>query len=81
MNKRLRLRLVEVQKGRGNFCCNLEAELPRKRSCARLAEDAIFKVAIGHVLIDQASMFRTGTHEENQVRMTNATQYLHLKGN
>lgn len=78
MYKRFRLCLVKEQEACGNLSSNAEPMLPRDDRRIPSSEQAIIKASVGHILIDKATVFRTGTQKQDHVRMSNAAQYLNL---
>jgi len=52
---------MEEYEASSDLSRNAELMLPRDDGCVLLAEKAIVKASAGHVLVDEATIFRTGT--------------------
>lgn len=75
----LGLGLVEEEEPGGDLGGDPEAELPGERRRVRAAEEAVLEAAVGHVLVDEASVLGASSHEEDHVRMADAAQHLDLE--
>lgn len=78
VDQRLGLRLVEEQQPRGDLGCYLETDAPWDGWGVATPEEAVFKAAVVHVLVDQASVLGAGAEQQHHVGMPDAAQNLHL---
>jgi hypothetical protein len=78
VHERLWLHLVQVQQAAGDFHGDLEAELPRQRWRAGMAEEAVLEAAVGHVLVHKAAVLGARAHQVHHVRVPDVVQQVNL---